>query len=289
VYGDLSLRKSGDLDILVHKYDLLKAKYLLIERGYRPVIAAADEKAWLQNHYHLHFRHENGLFLVELHWAFTYEHWGVPLDLGAMQHNLESIVLAERTIAVLPDLESLLILCIHGTKHAWSRLVWICDIAEMLRRKHAMDWTTLLAQADALRLRRILYLGLFLAGELLQAPIPQDVWRRIQKDLVVRELAAQVRNRLFVPRTAAATEFDPQKFRLQTREHWRDRFRYFRHDHLRAYRNVSSVVTPNSQDRRLFPLPNSFRFVHYGLRPLRLATLYGVRFSSLLLKYLVGR
>ncbi|MGH7231994.1 MAG: nucleotidyltransferase family protein, partial [Nitrospiraceae bacterium] len=36
VYGNLALRQFRDLDIFVHKRDALKARDLLIERGYRP-------------------------------------------------------------------------------------------------------------------------------------------------------------------------------------------------------------------------------------------------------------
>src|SRR3712207_8653927 len=35
---------------------------------------------------------------------------------------------------------SLLILCVHGTKHIWGRLSWICDVAELLRTQPDMDW-----------------------------------------------------------------------------------------------------------------------------------------------------
>ena len=38
-------------------------------------------------------------------------------------------------VPALPDRELLLILCLHGTKHFWSSLGWLVDVAELIRRE----------------------------------------------------------------------------------------------------------------------------------------------------------
>src|SRR5207253_975904 len=66
----------------------------------------------------------------------------------------------------------LLILCVHGANHCWLRLNWLCDVAELLRRNPALDWPALAAEAERWGCRRILTLGLLLAHDLLDAPLP---------------------------------------------------------------------------------------------------------------------
>ena len=67
-------------------------------------------------------------------------------------------------LALAPE-DSLLILCVHANKHQWSRLGWICDIAEMLRSHPDLNWPVVMEQARMLRSERMLLLGLLLARE----------------------------------------------------------------------------------------------------------------------------
>lgn len=288
VYGDLSLRKSGDLDILIHRHDLTKAKEVLISEGYQPQLTGDQEASALQKHYHLTFAREDGMVFVEIHWAFTFSYWQFPLDLKSLETRLESVTLARRKVPNIPQEELLLILCIHGAKHFWWHLVWLCDVSEFLRQERGISWEKLIAQADAVRFRRILFLGLFLAKDLFGAPVPKEVWRSIQADPVVSSLAAQVREHLF-PSPNGVTkdynDFDERTFYRRSRESLRDRMRYFRYDYLGG----STVLMPNATDRELVQLPTSLDFLYRVFRPLRLAFVHGPRVLLSLVKYLIVR
>jgi hypothetical protein len=73
IYGDVSLRVFGDLDIVVRPKDLVAAKELLVADGYqRPITLAPGQEAALmrscaQQHVTLVQRETN--ILVELHWS----------------------------------------------------------------------------------------------------------------------------------------------------------------------------------------------------------------------------
>lgn len=291
VYGNLSLRQFGDLDILVHKRDLLKAKELLLSHGYRSQLTEEREARWLHSFYHWNFARDDGKVCVELHWAFTEEYWAFPLDLECMEERLESVFLAGRAVLNLPQQELLLILCAHGAKHCWERLGWICDVAELIRVQQGLAWDKFLVQAERLRNRRILFLGLFLAKDLLGAALPEEVWQRVQTDSMVPSLAAQVREQLFAGAGGGIKDFDQLTFYLRTRESLQDRVRYFRHNHLRGYlRSLSTMLIPDARDRALLPLPASLAFLHYLLRPIRFIREHGFRLTRTraLLKNLTG-
>ncbi len=87
-YGDLSLRQFGDLDILIHKRDLLRAKELLISQGYQLKLTDAQEAAHIYSYYTLPFVRTNGKILVELHWALTGKHWPFPFDFDRLRSML---------------------------------------------------------------------------------------------------------------------------------------------------------------------------------------------------------
>ena len=110
----------------------------------------------------------------------------------------------------------LLILCVHGAKHYWSKLGWICDVAELLRVHPGLKWTALLLQAKQLGGRRILFLGLFLAHVLLGAGLPEEVWKEINADPVVPWLAAKVQTRLFAEHHAHARQSTTRPFTLNS-------------------------------------------------------------------------
>lgn len=67
-------------------------------------------------------------------------------------------------------------LSVHGAKHFWERLNWLLDVAE-LTAGQPVDWHLTIRIAAKLKSTRLLLLGLYLAHELMDAPLPQIVPR----------------------------------------------------------------------------------------------------------------
>ena len=53
--------------------------------------------------------------------------------------------------------------------------MWLCDIAELIRKHPDLDWDKVCHTAKSMGMTRNLSVGLWLAHSLLDAPIPQDV------------------------------------------------------------------------------------------------------------------
>src|SRR5260370_41435139 len=88
---------------------------------------------------------------------------------------------------VAPGAEDLLlILCMHGAKHLWKNLGWICDVAQLLGVQPHLDWEQVRREARRLRSERLLRLGVYLAERVLQAPLPADVARECRRDTTAR-------------------------------------------------------------------------------------------------------
>jgi hypothetical protein len=277
VYGNVSLRQFGDLDILVHRRHLKRVKHLLFSLGY----SFAITPSWLEQHFPILSRGKDFIFAsqdqqtrIELHWRLSENHFRIPFKMKRLWDQLEPISLAGSRVRSLPLEDLILYLCLHGSRHSWERLAWICDIADLIRVHPEIDWNSLMNRARTLGNERALALGLFLASDLLGASLPEDVSARIQIDPKVRLVAARVRELLFQQEDNRLDISYWCHHHLLMRERFRDRVRLYIHYSRRYFR---LILRPNESDRAM-SLPSSLSFLYYLFRPLRLMRVYG--FSS---------
>ena len=269
-YGNLSLRWSGDLDILVPAADVLSAKAILLARGYapEPLLNQRQEALHLQTHYEYTFLSEASGMCVELHFRFRPRYFGFALGAEELWQQLGTVVVGGAPLPSLVPADLLLFLCAHATNHCWVRLAWICDIAELIRSHPQIDWVMVQRRARGLGSQRMLGLGLLLAHDLLGAPVPETLLADARRDRTANRLAAQVRDRLF-DQTIAEPEpglFAGTIFRLRARERRRDRLRYI----------LRTATVTTAEDWDLLPLPASLAWVYSLIRPLRLLLTYGL-------------
>ena len=81
-YDNVALRQFDDLDILVRKRDVPKAKELLVSAGYRPAYRLNDkqEAALLQHNSEHPFTREDDGSVVDLHWEIVERRYSFALD-----------------------------------------------------------------------------------------------------------------------------------------------------------------------------------------------------------------
>ena len=224
-YGNVALRQFGDLDILVREQDAIRGKDLLLSSGYRlQYQVSAEQEAFHSVRKVYELVREDGRVVVELHWAITSQTFPFPLDPASLWEHIETVSLEGASVRNLSPEDLLLVLCVHGAKHHWGKLMWICDIAEVLRTySNKIDWIRLTQRANSLGGVRMLSLGLILARDLLGAKVPEDVLQRMQAEPKTRFLAAEVRSRLFAGGPLMAVE--RPTFYIQLRERAQDRMR----------------------------------------------------------------
>jgi hypothetical protein len=285
-YQNLALREFCDLDVLVRRRDVKKATALLTENGFRLV----KSPSWFQRlpipisrKKDLGLVSDDGRTFLELHWRLSGTHFDVPLNMENLWKRLDTTTLAGATLRSLPFDELILYLCVHGARHGWMRLGWICDIAELIRTFEGRDWGALTERARVLGSDRTLGLGLLLAHELLDAPLPPAIVERIRTDATQRSLVSQVQNVLFRDDALAKDISFWRDFHFHVKERWQDRLRLRLHY---SYRYLRIAVVPNARDESLVHLPSALHFLYYFIRPIRLARERGLRSRKSVIKRL---
>jgi hypothetical protein len=205
VYGNLFLRQFGDLDIWVDSKEFLKAIDFLQTQGYRRF----SSQEWIRKLalYKLYLeyninecplnRFDNQVSL-DIHKSITSQSFFLfQLDFEHVWKRHEPISLFDTEVPNLYPEDLLLILCVHGSKHGWEKLGWICDVAEFVLVHQEMEWTLLIEQTKKLGCERMLLMGLTLANNLLGTPLPEPINQSIKADPKIKPLAMQVCQGLF--------------------------------------------------------------------------------------------
>ena len=273
-YSDITLRKFWDLDVVIRPRDIVAAKSLLISHGYqwRPMKGQVTGRNEARNFRFWHeydFVNPDTNANIDLHWRISPWRFPFEIDLDSLWERLEAGRLLDEDIRAFPSEVLLLFLCVHGGKDMWWRRIgWICDIAELLASSPDLDWSYSFELATHTGTQRMLLLGLALAHELLQAPLPEQVCTWISSDNAVQKLVEYVRHRLFDEQIISDRILERQRFHRRVRERLRDRFPIYRHLVKAAF---IMVFIPTKEDRELIKLPGALSVLYYLVRPARLA------------------
>jgi hypothetical protein len=262
-YGDIGKRDYLDLDLLVHTDDVPRALELLKELGYQRD-TFPGETGDPERDYHAHFVHPTSFLAVELHWALAFRYFSSLAGADLFWEN--AVTRAIGGVEVMtPDDEAMLVyLCSHGYRHNWSRLSWICDVAQLLRACPDLDWAKVNQLASQARAKNLLLLGLALAADLLHAPIP-DTYKAVASEPRIAQAVQKVKDWLESP--DAPPDLAIQQFHLLLREDLRDRVAYLPYA---ANHFLRTKLKPNERDRAFVKLPKRLEFLYYVVRPVRL-------------------
>lgn len=225
-YGDLALRDFTDLDLLVPQAAIAESQAVLRSQGYER--RAASEGSGETNHkegpYHVYIK-KRALSRVDLQWVMAHQHFAFRLDRPEFWARRVAVSFESQTVPGLAPEDLLIVLCVHGSKHAWEHLKWVCDVAELVRSHPELDWNQIFMQASTWRCRRMLYLGLAVAHLLLDAPLPAAVRERLEADGEVMALACRMPAGLLSAAREGITEEQAGALYFCVNDSWLERWR----------------------------------------------------------------
>jgi hypothetical protein len=266
-YQSLTGRTFIDLDFVTKQANIPRATTLLKSTGFRadfsPQEERADRRGQAPGQYG--FCREATRAQVELHTEYTLRYFPVPLDFDKMSRRFIAVDIAGRKMRTFSVEDTLVMLCVHGAKHFWNRLGWSVDVAELIKTQ-PIDWELCMQIAAEMKSTRLLLLGLYLAHELLQAPLPPHVLERVQGNTAVRWLANKVRAQFESDADASPGVLPRALFRLRSRDSLSQGVRHM----------VRLTMSPTERDRQSTHLPPSLAPLYMLVRPFRLLQEYGL-------------
>jgi hypothetical protein len=191
LYGDVSMRTSKDLDILVDISDVEKAGEILQQEGYEnkdntDKLTGKQKSHYMKVHNHLTYASKAGVS-IELHWRYYAVTYNIPF--GEIWNSKTEFEVSGRGINVLNTEENLLYLIFHGSKHAWKRLRWLCDVRDLIQNCKP-DWNYILVRTERLGIRYMLEQTLLLLDSLFQVVPPREISGGAYKLAAANKLAA---------------------------------------------------------------------------------------------------
>ncbi|HEX3436983.1 MAG TPA: nucleotidyltransferase family protein [Pseudacidobacterium sp.] len=256
VYHDLTTRTAGDLDLLIYPGDIARSTDILLKRGYELITDTSSDP----DCYEYHFERQTDGMVLEIRWMLELTQPRFRRDLGMdwIWPHRRTIMLAGAEVPDMNPEMTLLVLCMHGSKHLWSRLLWIHDVAQLVASSPGLDWSAVIRQAKASGLRRALALGVLLAHRVVGISIPPAILRSFESDATACRLAHYVdENLLDAP---GSFPIGRVPYNVQILD-FQDRVKLlFSFDFLR----------PNERDMTALALPKSLHALYYLIRPFRI-------------------
>jgi len=258
LYGNAALRDCVDLDILIRRRDVPQAVRTLVSAGYvdGKQLTPAQQNAFVATQYEHPFLSPSGI-LVELQWRIVPRYFSLALSEEQYWSRIQPLTLFGREMNALSCEDLLLLLCFHGGKHGWEKLIWLADVAELVVSKPHLDWKYALDQARRAGGLRMLLLGVVLANRLLGTTIPRDLEQPLAGDPTVERIADGIGRDLV--RGELPTYVKSQLYLLRVRERWQDRVRYV----------VQFTFTATQEEWKIVDLPPSLSVLYRFLRVLR--------------------
>jgi hypothetical protein len=226
VYGDLTLRDFNDIDLLIPKDSITKAQAVLLALGYQSEDPSFNPDSTDHNEgpYHV-FLKKRTLFRVDLQYMMADFHFMFRLDRPEFWRHRMPIRMGERVVQGLAPEDLLIVLCVHGSKHVWEKLKWVCDVTELLRSHRHLDWERIYSNASTWRCQRLVYMGLSLAHRVLDAPVPDAVLARFSTDPDVQLLSLRMPSTLLTDPHVGVHQGETVAFYFSLKDSWWERWR----------------------------------------------------------------
>jgi len=269
-YGELGLRESSDLDLIVRQANLVETITFLRSQGYRPRNEPATQSQSKLLRYHAFNKPDSGISL-DLQLSLEGPHFSFALDRNELWNRAEPRNFAGGTVLSFSAEDHLMLLCVHGVKDLWVQVKWVCDIAGLINNGPEIDFHLMLDRAKRLRSQRMLLLGLLLAHRFFGARLPEAVL-----DLALRNSAVVASADGVVRRFVRGNQSTPDSYRVGTYLKMDDTFLERMKRCNRYLKGYLRLMLPSEDDRKYLQARGWPRAAGYLVRLLRLMVRYAV-------------
>jgi len=175
IYGDPGLRPMSDVDILV-------------KPEHKKIILNSLKKSGFYNPY----PHEPDLLiksnmLLDIHThplnidRIRARKYFFPEDITGFWERASSFSGADKLLLCMDIYDSFLCLSAHALKHCYSKLIWLCDLNELLQEilKDKKGWNNIIRRTEVCRQERVLVYSLMMLEQVYGFNVPMKVKKKL--------------------------------------------------------------------------------------------------------------
>jgi len=295
IYGGLALRRCSDLDLVIRKEQLVRAVNLMTGWGFQmvhtwgrpeltPYMCRPENPRHVARAKEIPFRAPDSTYYVDLHWQLGDRFWlSLSPEVDKLWERAVRQALPQGSVSTLCREDLFLALCAHGNRHRWGCLMWLLDIAELLRKPETLDWSRI---EEMVRIRPgagvSASVAVLLAHDLLEVPVPVEAGKILPATSRALALAAAIREEILSRGESSGKEHTTL---LSLEERPLERMKYRALLILRypdsLFREI--FVRVNSKDRALIRLPQRLQFLYHVIRPVHLVVKHCMGVARMLL------
>lgn len=264
LYGDIGMRTSKDLDLLVPLTDLGRAEALLMRLGYQadPGLPRVFND-WKWRAHHISYRHPEMGIHIELHWRMHSKFHREPA-FDQLWERRTSSAFGGCLIHQLAETDLILYLIVHGARHGWFRLRWLLDLYDMMGAMDDARREQLLLAAKHWQVETMFGQCLYLLAGIFKMPLSEPLQAAATEKRAVKHARDALRY------LREIVQMHPVPADPELAEHYRRYLlSFFTFRKRIAY--YLAALYPNSWDTVDFPLPRRLYFLYVPLRPFLLA------------------
>jgi hypothetical protein len=258
LYGDLSLRTSCDLDILISIKDIEKVEEILFNSGYQKdeyILSILGDWKW--RHHHFTYYHPIKKIKLEVHWRLNPGPGREP-NFNNLWKRKRMTANSSTLVYFLGEEDLLFFLTTHGARHGWSRLRWLKDIDLILKK--GIDSKKAAQLFKKYHYQPIGGEGILLSSQLLNSPIDEDLELLTSSDRP-KKLAQEA---IFYLKNMVNLHTDPIPEEV-SRYHKRHLISLM--SNQQRFFFLLSCLHPYPTDVKTLPLPKGLHFLYFLLRP----------------------
>jgi len=184
IYKNIALRSTIDIDLLVQKKDLSRVVQTLLELKFTSPQSGLARKEYSAELCFVKRVTSRGKFLptiyIDVHQDIT-----SSIRLKRIIKSDTEGVISRAHPTRIENVNMLVMtpedLLLHLTlRHCFERLIRLCDLTEVIKaKKGELDWQFLLERTKESRITSIMYYTLYYARQLLEAPVPEYVFKEL--------------------------------------------------------------------------------------------------------------
>ncbi|GAB1793268.1 nucleotidyltransferase domain-containing protein [Priestia megaterium] len=268
IYGDISLRTSKDLDILIPVTDLANAEKILLNQGYRKEGFVSTSSKLKCIYHHIAYYHPEKGIEIEVHWKLHSSPTKEP-NFDELWDRRRTSSLTSYPVYLLGEEDLFLFLLAHGARHGWFRLRWLVDIDHILRKKMHLQNNNLLTKEHPYYF--ILGQALILTSQLLKTPINIDMQILIKekRSRKLAELAAayiREMGYIYTSDSKKGTKKSPGNIGLY-KTFRTNCYLFLTMSNSQKFFFAIKLLFPSNSDMETLRLPDYLHFLYFPLRP----------------------